>query len=258
MPEALTDRQKEYLAFIEKYIEENLDSPSLKDITDHFKVKPPSAHKMLDALRTKGFIHSARSSSFGYFIRLIENHRKAEKIIPLYVMGKSNQRGEINDFPDESTLNNINTKVGEMDTVFPDMVPMIVYGDAPHIGIRANHRIHNAGIEKGDILVVELGKVPEKGFITLLPIGYDSQWVLCWTIGKTYGEDIYTWEMREPYPVPEKMVDQELGQEIMWRPIAYEDDPEYFEKLYEEGVYPYVPIPKEFAIGTVTEIIREY
>lgn len=46
MPNALTKRQKEYLAFIKDYIAKNEGSPKLDEIADHFEVTSPSAHSI--------------------------------------------------------------------------------------------------------------------------------------------------------------------------------------------------------------------
>jgi Mn-dependent DtxR family transcriptional regulator len=51
MPHALSDRQREYLDFIKSYIAENELSPRLEEVAGHFDVKPPSAHKNLQALQ---------------------------------------------------------------------------------------------------------------------------------------------------------------------------------------------------------------
>ena len=67
MPHALTERQKEYLEFIREYIRENEMSPGLDEIARHFSVKPPTAHKILEALQTKGFVYFIRSSEAGFF-----------------------------------------------------------------------------------------------------------------------------------------------------------------------------------------------
>jgi Mn-dependent DtxR family transcriptional regulator len=56
MPHALTEREKEYLAFLRDFIRENENTPQLKDVAGHFAVKLPSAHKVLEALQSKGYL----------------------------------------------------------------------------------------------------------------------------------------------------------------------------------------------------------
>ncbi len=72
MPHALTDRQRDYLNFIKSYIAQNELSPRLEEVAGHFDVKPPTAHKTLEALQRKGFLIFDRTSTSGFFIRLIE------------------------------------------------------------------------------------------------------------------------------------------------------------------------------------------
>ena len=62
MPHALTDRQREYLEFVRDYVERYESSPRLDEIADHFGVKAPTAHKMLKALQSKGFLYFATPS----------------------------------------------------------------------------------------------------------------------------------------------------------------------------------------------------
>lgn len=50
MPHSLTPHQHEYFEYIRSYIKENEASPRLDEIADHFSVKPPTAHKTLEAL----------------------------------------------------------------------------------------------------------------------------------------------------------------------------------------------------------------
>ncbi len=54
MPHALTTRQREYLEFLREYIKENETSPRLEEIAEHFGVKPPTAHKTLEAFHRQG------------------------------------------------------------------------------------------------------------------------------------------------------------------------------------------------------------
>jgi hypothetical protein len=53
MPHSLTPRQHEYLEYLRSYIKENEASPRLDEIAKHFRVKPPTAHKTLEALHNK-------------------------------------------------------------------------------------------------------------------------------------------------------------------------------------------------------------
>src|SRR5687768_764236 len=100
MPHALTDRQLEYLKFLREYIKKNESSPRLEEIANHFGVKPPTAHKILEALHNKGYIYFARDSVSGFFIRLIERAGSAETVIEVVIAGKVNRYGELINFPE--------------------------------------------------------------------------------------------------------------------------------------------------------------
>lgn len=54
MRKPLTPRQQEILDFIRKYVEEEKKMPSLKLISDHFKVRPPTMCVHMRKLRQKG------------------------------------------------------------------------------------------------------------------------------------------------------------------------------------------------------------
>ncbi|MCB0279436.1 MAG: hypothetical protein KDD94_08040, partial [Calditrichaeota bacterium] len=81
MPHSLTSHQQEYLDFLRVYISENESSPRLEEIATHFRVKPPTAHKTLEALHNKGYIYFARDSISGFFIRLLEHAGTTEIIV---------------------------------------------------------------------------------------------------------------------------------------------------------------------------------
>ena len=55
-PHGPTSRQREYLRFIQKYMDQYRIAPSESRIAGHFMVSPPSAHQMIVALEKRGFI----------------------------------------------------------------------------------------------------------------------------------------------------------------------------------------------------------
>src|SRR6266542_4431660 len=99
MPHALTHRQLEYLRYLREYIKENESSPRLDEIAAHFGVKPPTAHKTLEALHNKGYIYFARDSVSGFFIRLIERAGSLETMIEVVIVGKVKRYVELMEFP---------------------------------------------------------------------------------------------------------------------------------------------------------------
>lgn len=55
-PDGPTLRQREYLRFIQSYMDRYRVAPSESRIAKHFMVAPPSAHQMVVALEKRGFI----------------------------------------------------------------------------------------------------------------------------------------------------------------------------------------------------------
>jgi hypothetical protein len=55
-PDGPTLRQREYLRFIQSYMDRYRVAPSESRIAKHFLVAPPSAHQMVVALEKRGFI----------------------------------------------------------------------------------------------------------------------------------------------------------------------------------------------------------
>ena len=55
-PDGPTLRQREYLRFIQSYMDRYRIAPAESRIAKHFMVAPPSAHQMVVALERRGFI----------------------------------------------------------------------------------------------------------------------------------------------------------------------------------------------------------
>jgi DNA-binding MarR family transcriptional regulator len=95
MPHSLSDRQKEILAFIRAYVVKNECSPRLDEIAAQFNIKPPTVHKILEALQSKGYLYFSRDSVSGFFIRLIERAGSAEMVTEVVLSGIIDQHGEL-------------------------------------------------------------------------------------------------------------------------------------------------------------------
>src|SRR5688572_20569337 len=156
MPHALTDRQLEYLKFLREYIKNNESSPRLEEIADHFGVKPPTAHKILEALHNKGYIYFARDSVSGFFIRLIERAGSAETMIEVVIAGKVNRYGQLTEFPERH---------GHFASVLLGVNPEDVFALALSEGIPEAHML------VGDLLICDRSKRPQPGDIAVLPFG---------------------------------------------------------------------------------------
>src|SRR5688572_21578391 len=193
MPHSLTGRQLEYLQFLREYIKKNESSPRLGEIADHFRVKPPTAHKTLEALHNKGYIYFARDSVSGFFIRLIERAGSAETMIEVVIAGKVNRYGELNSFPENHGH-------------FASVVPGANLDDVFALAVTDN--IPEASMLVGDVLICDRGKRPQPGDIAVLPFGRSGRrFFLCRTHSLTSDKDLDNIEVSNPYPIPKKLLD---------------------------------------------------
>lgn len=243
MPSALTPRQREYLEYLREYIRENESSPRLEEIADHFGVKPPTAHKTLQALHDKGYIYFARSSHSGFFIRLIERAGTAERLIEVVISGAFNRYGELIEFPSNH---------GHFASVIPGAEPDEVFA------IYAREAVPEANIIFGDLLICDMGKRPQPGDIAILPLGKSSKrFLLCKIHSLTSDKDLESFEASNEYPVPENLLDASLGQRFNWSPIAFNDETkDFYEREFDKEGWPARAIPPEFVMGTVLRLIR--
>jgi len=243
MPHALTDRQLEYLRFLREYIKKNELSPRLEEIADHFGVKPPTAHKILEALHNKGYIYFARDSVSGFFIRLIERAGTAETIMEVVIAGKVNRYGELTEFPDNH---------GHFASVLPGASREDVFA----LAVSAN--IPEASILVGDLLICDRAKRPQPGDIAILPFGRSGRrFFLCRIHSLTSDKDLDNLEVSNLYPIPEKLLDTSPGQRFHWSPLAFGSETEdVFEKEAEKEQMPLRAIPPDFVVATVLRLTR--
>jgi SOS-response transcriptional repressor LexA len=243
MPHSLTERQKECLEFIREYITLNESSPRLEEIASHFSIKPPTAHKLLETLQSKGYLYFGRDSVSGFFIRLIERAGSAEVVIEIPIAGKINRYGEVYDFPQ---------KLGHFATLLIGAEPGEVFAlaimeDIPQASIRAQ-----------DLLICDYGKRPQPGDICILPFGLKARrWFLCQMFSLTYDQDTPQLVMANKYPIPEQQLNKDLGQKLNWTPLAYDEDTqEYFLNIAMEEEVPMGPIPPELVAATALRLTR--
>ena len=243
MPHALTRTQREYLDFIKKYIQDNESSPRLDEIANYFGVKPPTAHKTLEALHNKGYIYFARDSASGFFIRLLERAGAAEVMIEVLIIGKVNRFGELIDFP---------KKHGHFASVLQGAEPDNVFA------LAISENIPEASILHGDLLICDRDKRPQPGDIAILPFGKKGKrFFLCRIHSLTSDKDLDNLEVSNQYPIPKDLLDASLGQRFNWMPLAFgKETEEYFEQEATKEKMPLRPIPPEFIIGTVLRLTR--
>jgi SOS-response transcriptional repressor LexA len=240
MPHSLSDRQKEILAFIREYVAKNECSPRLDEIAAQFNIKPPTVHKILEALQVKGYLYFGRDSVSGFFIRLIERAGSSEMVTEIVLAGKIDQYGEVNNFP---------KKFGHFATVLvgakPDEVfALFLTADIPHASMRNQ-----------DILIFDMAKKPQPGDISIAPIGNGLFLIL--VASKTYDEMTPSLVVAQQYPIPEKLGNPDIKQKLNWYPLAYDEEShDYFIKIAEQEHWSIEAISSELIVGTALRMIR--
>ena len=239
MPHSLTPRQREFLTYIQKYIRENESSPGLDEISAHFGVKAPTAHKILEALQSKGYLYFGRDRVSGFFIRLIERAGSAETMVEIPLTGKIDGYGELYDFPQE---------LGHFASVLigskPDEVfALVVMEDIPQASMLAS-----------DFIIFDMGKKPQPGDICIAPMG-ERLFVV--RVASTSFEDTPSLVAAQQYPIPEKLARPDPYLVLNWYPLAYsEENHDYFIKISEEQRWPIGPLQPGFVMATALRLIR--
>jgi repressor LexA len=240
VPNALTERQKEVLLFVRNYISENESSPRLEEIADYLVVTAPTAHEHLRALQAKGYLYFDRTSSTGFYIRLIERAGTAETAIEIPVAGRFNRYGELTDFPSE---------LGHFATLLSGVRPGSLFA------LQAAEDLPQASILANDIITFDLEKELQPGDICIAPVGDRLFLVL---IGaRTFDQRIDSWEMRQEYPIPQAQLPEDRMQRLFWEPLAYDDDShDYFLKITGDAKWSCPTIPTDFVVGTALRLTR--
>lgn len=240
MPHSLSDRQKEILTYIREYVAKNECSPRLDEIATQFDIKPPTVHKILEALQAKGYLYFGRDSVSGFFIRLIERAGSAEMVTEVVLSGKIDQHGEVYNFPQ---------KHGHFSTVLIGSKPDDVFA----LFLTAD--IPQASMRNQDILIFDMQKKPQPGDICIAPIG--TRMFLIQVASKTYDELTPSLVVAQQYPIPEKFGNPNITQKLNWYPLAYaEDSHEYFIRIAEQEHWSIEAISSDLIVATALRMIR--
>jgi SOS-response transcriptional repressor LexA len=240
MPHALSDRQKEVLEFIRSYIAKNECSPRLEEIAVAFEIKSPTVHKVLETLQSKGFLYFGRDSISGFFIRLIERAGSAEMVVEVPITGKVNGYGEVVDFP---------VKMGHFASVLvgskPDEVfALAIMADIPQVNFLAQ-----------DLLILDIGKKPQPGDICIAPIG--NRFFLVQIGSKTFDENTPSLVVAQQYPIPEKLSNPAIQQDLNWYPISYdEQNHDYLMRIADEEKWGLKAISPDLVLATALRLVR--
>jgi len=117
--------------------------------------------------------------------------------------------GEVYEFPE---------KHGHFATLLMGAQPGEVFG------LAVTEDIPDASILAGDLLICDYGKRPQPGDIAILPFGKTSgRLFLCKIYSLTLDGEMDNIEVSNLYPIPETLIDEELGQRLHWTPLAYNE-----------------------------------
>jgi len=240
LPHSLTSRQQEYLEFVRAYIQANESSPRLEQISKHFQVKSPTAHKILETLQSKGYLYFGRDPNSGFFIRLIERAGSAEVVMEVPITGRVGAYGEVYDFPQN---------LGHFASVFVGAAPCSVSA------LMVTEDIPQASILAGDLIIFDLEKKPQPGDICIGPIG--ERFFLLKIASKTLDKEFLSYVSAERYPIPENLSDPDREQLLNWYPLVYDEGThDWFTKVAEEQDWPVAPIKPEFIVATALRLTR--
>jgi len=240
LPHSLTTTQREYLGFLRDFIKRNESSPRLEEIAEHFTVKAPTAHKILEALQSKGYLYFGRDPVSGFFIRLIERAGSAEVVMEVPIAGRVGEYGEVVDFPAE---------LGHFASIFIGAKPENVFT------LAVTEDIPQANILAGDLIIFDLNKKPQPGDIYIGPIG--QKLFLIKIDSKTYDSETFSPETAQTYPIPEDLAKPELKQRLNWYPVAYNDKTQvWFAQITEQQNWGIAPLPVELIVATALRLSR--
>jgi SOS-response transcriptional repressor LexA len=239
MSYSITTRQREYLDFLRQYIAKNESSPSLNEVATHFRVKPPTAHKTLEALQKKGYLYFRRSKWSGFYIRLLERAGSSEIVTEVAILGKFNKYGEIFEFP---------KLLGHFASLLTGANPDQIFS------LLAIEHMPEAGILVGDLIIFDIGKKPKPDDICIIAIG--TKMHLIRVASKTYDRDLETPESAQEYPIPNGLI-EDRGQKLNWYPLAYNNETnDYFVKVTEEENFNIRALSSEQILGTALRLTR--
>ena len=239
MPHALTERQKECLDYIRGYIAENESSPRLEEIATYLNVTSPTAHKLLEALQSKGYLYFGRDKVSGFFVRLIDRAGSAETMVEIALAGKIDGYGEVFDFPQE---------LGHFASVLigskPDeLFALVVMEDIPQASMLAS-----------DFIIFDWGKKPQPGDICIAPIG-DRLFLV--QVTSSSFEDTPSLVAAQYYPIPEKLARPDPDLVLNWYPLAHtEATHDYFIQVAEVQRWQIGPLDPKLVVATALRLIR--
>ena len=79
----ITDRQKEVLTFIANFTEDNVYPPTVREISEHFKISIRAVQDHIIALQKKGYLSTEQKRSRSIRV-LVDERQKTEKVFGIF------------------------------------------------------------------------------------------------------------------------------------------------------------------------------
>lgn len=147
----LTERQKEFLDYIESFIRDRPYPPTIREIADNFSVTVKGAYDHVKALERKGYLKVGENRSRS--IELIGKSSGTSPTIEVPVLGEVAAGKPI--FADENYSSSVHVPAG-----------MVGKARCFALKVRGDSMI-NAGILDGDTAIIEHREVAENGEIVV-------------------------------------------------------------------------------------------
>lgn len=80
----LTAKQEEILSYINSYINENMQMPTLEELADHFAISPAGAHYHLLAMQKKGILKVNKNKARGITLIISDRDNRENISIPFF------------------------------------------------------------------------------------------------------------------------------------------------------------------------------
>ena len=239
MTTSQTQRQNEYLTYIQDYIRRNESAPRLEEIAEHFGVKTPTAHKALVALRDKGLLYFARDRVTGFYIRVPERFNTTETIFEINIVGKVNRYGEIHEFP---------KKIGHFPVIIPGANPLSIFA------VELWQHMIAADMQAGDLLIFGRDKKAAPGDIAI--IRYGKSWLLVNLFSLKHDLSTPFYELAKEIS-PEVLQTLDESGHLFWWPLAIREETEaYFVKAAIQYQVPWTPVALENVVATAVRLER--
>lgn len=147
----LTERQKQFLDFIEEYIRERPYPPTIREIADQFRVTVKCAYDHIKAIERKGYIRAGENRSRS--IELVGKSGGKSPTVEIPILGSVAAGKPI--FAEENFETGLH-------------VPAEMVGTTRCFALRVRgDSMVNAGILDGDVAVIEQRSVAENGEIVV-------------------------------------------------------------------------------------------